>query len=103
MGAAEGRDFSRRVFGGAHRLSVSWQLRSLSEEVLSDFDEIANLVKGVPRSSLHKELGILVELGALARFEVSRAVRYQRRGHPWWELVEVLVGPRSDVASSVDG
>jgi hypothetical protein len=78
---------SKLLFNAQHRVAVALVFAA-SDEVLGH-EEVADRAK-ISRSVAHKELGVLVRIGALDRLEATRQVSYQRAASPFWAFVADL-------------
>lgn len=96
----ETRGLSKLLFNAQHRIAVA-HVMARSDAVMG-YEEVAER-SGTSRSVAHKELRILVEIGAVNRLEVGRLVGYQRADSPFWPFLEDLVrrakAPRPGQAS----
>ena len=85
---------SKVLFNAQHRLAVSAVF--LVGPKLLGYEEVASRA-GVSRSVAHKELGVLVHVGALGRLEAGRVVLYQRLESAYWPFaVEMLARAQSE-------
>ncbi len=93
--AAHTRELSKVLFNAQHRLAVA-AVFSPPVDLVLGYEEVA-VHAGVSRSVAHKELAVLVRVGAVRRIEVGRSVHYQRAESSFWafvrELVDVAVQP----------
>jgi hypothetical protein len=89
ISAASSRELSKLFFNAQHRIAVA-AVFAPPKEVMLGYEEVAS-VAGVSRSVAHKELAVLVRIGAIARLEVGRAVGYQRLDGPFWPFVTDLI------------
>lgn len=79
---------SKLLFNSQHRLAVAGVFLEAGADALR-YEEVAGRA-GISRSLAHKELGVLVAVGALHRLEVERSVYYQRVASAFWLLCEEL-------------
>jgi predicted transcriptional regulator len=78
---------SKLLFNAQHRIAVA-QVFLVADEVLGHEDVAARA--GVGRSVAHKELAVLVRIGAVTRLEASRQVFYERAASPFWAFISDL-------------
>ena len=78
---AAAQDLSKALFNARHRLSVAAVFDELN--AVLGYEEVAERAR-VSRSVAHKELAVLVRIGALSRIEVGRSVNYQRTPSGFW-------------------
>lgn len=90
--------FSKLLFNAQHRLAVAAVLRASPGPVRRD--EVAASAQVSP-SVAHKELMVLVSIGAVQRVEVERSVYFQRSSSAFWTLcaeIDSLVGNESELS-----
>lgn len=87
--AAHTRGLSKTLFNAQHRLAVAAVFAPPDDRVLG-YEEVA-AAAGVSRSVAHKELAVLVKIGAITRIEVGRSVSYQRADTSFWPFVVDLL------------
>ncbi len=80
---------SKYLFNAQHRLSVAGVFAPPMNDALT-YSEVAKK-SAVSASVAHKELAVLVRIGALQRVEVGRQVHYQRIESPFWPFLEQLL------------
>lgn len=86
--ASTARELSKLLFNAQHRMAVAAVFAPPCDDVL-DLEEVAERC-GVSRSGVHKELRVLVTIGAVHRFEAGRVVQYQRAESPFWPFLAHL-------------
>ena len=87
--AMDAQGLSKYLFNAQHRLSVAAVFAPPAKDVLT-YSEVAKK-SSVSTSVAHKELAVLVQIGALQRIEVGRQVHYQRVDCPFWPFLEYLL------------
>lgn len=87
--AGHTRELSKVLFNAQHRLTIAALFTTADAPVLG-YEEVAERA-GVSRSVAHKELALLVRIGALQRVEVGRSVSYQRTDSPFWPFAAALL------------
>lgn len=85
--ATDTQALSKLLFNAQHRMTVAAVFAG-TDEVLGH-EEVASRAS-VSRSVAHKELGVLVRIGALDRLAALRQVGYQRAASPFWAFLEDL-------------
>jgi len=85
---ATAQDLSKAVFNAQHRLAIAAVFDELN--AVFSYEEVAERA-AVSRSVAHKELSVLVRIGALARIEVGRSVNYQRSPSAFWAFASELI------------
>jgi response regulator of citrate/malate metabolism len=83
------RELSKLLFNAQHRLAVA-RLFAPPTEVTLTYEEVAQQA-ATSRSVAHKELGVLVRIGALQRVDIGRTVHYQRVDTPFWPFLTHLL------------
>lgn len=85
--ATDTQVLSKLLFNAQHRIGVAHVFLATDEVLVHD--DVSSR-SGVGRSVVHKELAILVRIGALRRMEVSRQVFYERADSPFWAFISDL-------------
>lgn len=86
--AAHSRELSKLFFNAQHRLAVAAVFAPPNDQVLG-YEEVAALAE-VSRSVAHKELVVLVRVGAIRRIEIGRSVHYRRAESSFWAFLQEL-------------
>lgn len=81
------RDLSKLVFNAQHRIAVA--LAVARSDAIVSYDEVA-VASGASPSVVHKELALLVRIGAVGRVEAGRVVGFHRLESGFWAFVEEL-------------
>ena len=87
--ATDTQGLSKHLFNAQHRLSVATVFAPPANDALT-YLEVAKKTSVSP-SVAHKELAVLVQIGAIQRIEAGRQVHYQRVDCPFWPFVEHLL------------
>lgn len=93
-------ELSKRVFNSEHRLRFTEYL-SASTTLLT-INETA-LATGIAPSTVHSELHLLADIGALQRIQVGRSVSFQKVDGPFWAWCEELRGHAGATSRAVPG
>ena len=80
---------SKVLFNAQHRLTVAAVFASPAKNALR-YEEVAEK-SGVSRSVAHKELQVLVRIGAVQRVETGRVVHYLATESAFWNFVRELL------------
>lgn len=81
------QELSKRVFNSEHRLDLVEVLERLSG--LFTVKEMADAAE-LPVSTVHNELHLMAEVGALQRVPVGRGVSFQIIDGPYWRWCSQL-------------
>ncbi len=85
--ATDSQVLSKVLFNAQHRMAVA-MVFAATDEMLGHEDVASRA--SVSRSVAHKELGVLVRIGAVGRLEVGRQVLYERSSSPFWPFLDDL-------------
>ena len=87
--ASRTQETSKALFNAQHRLAVA-AVFVAPDAAVRGYEDVASEA-GVSRSVAHKELAVLVMVGAVLRIEIGRTVHYQRAESAFWPFVRELL------------
>lgn len=90
---------SKRVFNALHRLTIVASMWS-TRDIAHDVEALAGST-GVSRTTVHTELQVLVEVGAVQRMEAVGRVYYKVIDGPFWSWSVNLID-QTDAADGTD-
>ena len=86
--AIRAQELSKAVFNAQHRIGVAQAV--VNADRILTYEEVAQQ-SGTSRSVAHKELQLLVRIGAVNRVELPRSVGYQTtKDSPFWPFLQHL-------------
>ena len=93
------QQLSKRAFNSEQRLGIVQEL--LKEGRLVRVNEVADALS-LSRTTVHNELHLLADLGAVQRVTGDRSVAFQRIDGPFWRWCEDLIAALGEMTPGLD-